>query len=162
MNKCSTCIPSVARICRKRIMKFYIILWRVEVSMFLMVNCRHTRTCYLKLKLSRKLFLRHSWAIIVWIISSNNEYALKNAIPRHFHWKINNCQLNEMAQKKSANAQNLTAKFECDTRNTFRQIDISFQCVYYWSWCKWDVVLCIFNWILYAFAASKCFLSMCF
>ena len=35
--------------------------------------------------------------------------------------------------KKSTDALNLTAKFECDTPNSFRQIDISFQRVNYWS-----------------------------
>ena len=98
------------------------------------MNCQHTRTCYLKLKLNRKFSLSHNWAVVVRIIRLNSEYELRNAIARHFHLKINNkSQLNETAQTKSATALNLTAKFECDTPNSFQQINISFQRVNYWS-----------------------------
>ena len=117
-------------------------------------DCRHTRTCCLKLKLSRKLSLNHNWAVIVRIIRSNTEYALRNAIPRHFHCKINNySQFNETAEKKSANALNLTAKFECDTPNSFRQIDISFQCVNYCSWytCITFYVLRVLHFLLHVY-----------
>ena len=127
------CLPSVAIMWRKWIAKFCITRWRVEVSMLSTMDCRHIRTCYLKLKLSRKLSLNHNWVILDRIIRSNNEYALRNAIFRHFHWKINNNQLNETAVRKSANALYLTAKFNCDTPNSFWQIDISFKCVNYWS-----------------------------
>ena len=41
-----------------------------------------------KLKLNCKLSPSHNWVVVVWIIRSNNEYALRNS--RHFHKKINN------------------------------------------------------------------------
>ena len=93
------------------------------------MDCRHTGTCYLKLKLNRKISLSHNWAVVARIMRSNNAYALRNAISQHFHCKINNNRKrNKTAKekKKSANALNLTAKFECDMLNSFRQIDVSF------------------------------------
>ena len=92
------------------------------------VDYRHIRTCCLKLKLSLKFSLIHNWAVFVRIIRSDNEYVLRNVISRHFQRKINNkSQLNKIKQEKSVNTLNLTTKFECDTPNSFRKIDISFQ-----------------------------------
>ena len=85
---------------RKRIAKFCITRWRVEVAILSAMNCGHTRTCYLKL--SRKLSLSHSWAVVVRIFRPNNEYELRNVISRHFYWKIiNNIWMNETMQKRN-------------------------------------------------------------
>ena len=135
MNTCTIYLPSIAIIWRKRIAKFCITRWRAEVSMFLKIGCRHTRTCCLKLKLSRKLFLSHKWAVVVRIIRLNYEDALRNAISRHFQKKNEQQKPTQWYWKKIANVLNLTAKFECDTPNSFRLIDTSFQPINYWSRC---------------------------
>ena len=92
----------------------------------------YSRTCCVKLKLSRKLSSNHSWTVAVQLILSNDEYALRNSISRYFHWKINHSQLNETAHNKFAISLKLTAKFKCNTPNSFRKIDISFQRVNKW------------------------------
>ena len=99
LNACSMSLSSVAIVWRKRIEKFWITRWSVEISIFSKVDCQHTLTCCLKLKLSCKLSLSHNWAVVVH--RANKEYVLRNAISRHFRRKINNnSQHNETAQKK--------------------------------------------------------------
>ena len=100
-------LPPVAIIWHKRIAKFYIICWRVEVSMFSKTDCQNTRPCCLKLKLSRKLSFSHNCAVVVRIIRSNNEYAHRNAISRIFKEKLTT----------KANSMRLRKKFRQRTKS---------------------------------------------
>ena len=80
LNTCSVCFPSVAIICRKRIAKSCIIHGRFEVSKLSTIDCRYSRICFLKLKLSNKLSLSHNWTVVLRILHSSNEYELRKAI----------------------------------------------------------------------------------
>ena len=99
------------------------------------IDFRYTRTCYLKLKYGRKLSLSHNQAVDVRRKNMHSEtlylcistFSLKN---KH------QLTQRDCVKKKSANAPNLTAKFECDTPNSFRQIYVSFQRVCYYSRCS--------------------------